>query len=77
MIYVTKIIDTFVNHLFLSISKSEVCIFADDNTLYSSTEILEHVFSNLKCDLRNVLDWFKINSIKTLRVKFNLWFLDL
>ena len=27
--------DTFINELFYSITKSEVCNFADDNTLYS------------------------------------------
>ena len=70
-IYVTKIIsifDIFMNHLFLSISKSKVCISADDNTLYSCNEILEHLFSDLKCGLRDVLDWFKTNSVKTFRL---------
>ena len=55
----------FINDLFFFITKSEVCNFADDNTLYSCNKNLEHVFSNLKYDLKNVLDWFKINSIKT------------
>ena len=54
----------FINDLFFSITKSEVCNFADDNTLYSCNKNLEHVFSNLKYDLRNVLDWSKINSMK-------------
>ena len=31
---------------------------------------LEHVFSNLRHDLRNVLDWFKINSVKANPGKF-------
>ena len=34
---------------------SEVCIFADDNTLYSCYKYLQHVFSNFKYDLRNAL----------------------
>ena len=38
--------------------------------LYSCNKNLEHVFSNLKYDLRNVLDWFKINSMKTNPDKF-------
>ena len=53
----------FVNDLFFFITKSEACNFADDNTLYSCNNNLGHVFSNLKYDLRNVLDWFKINSM--------------
>ena len=60
----------FINDLFFSITKSEICNFADDNTLYSCNKNLEHVFSNLKYDLRNVLDWFKINSMKTNPGKF-------
>ena len=50
----------FINDLFFSITKSEYCNFADDNTLYSCNKNLEHAFLNLKYDLRNVLDWFKI-----------------
>ena len=60
----------FINDLFFSITKSEVCNLADDNTLYSCNKNLEHVFSNLKYDLRNVLDWFKINSMKANPGKF-------
>ena len=56
--------------LFFSVTKSQVCKFADDNTLYSCKKNLKHVFSNLKYDLRNVLDLFKINSMKTNPGKF-------
>ena len=49
---------------FSPVIKSDVYNFADDNTLYSCYKNLEHVFSNLKYDLRNVLDLFKINSMK-------------
>ena len=41
-----------------------------DNTLYSCNKNLKHVFSNLKYDLRNVLHWSKINSMKTNPGKF-------
>ena len=68
---VPHLFNTFINDLFFSIAKSEVCNFADDNTLYN----LEHAFSNLKYDLRNVLDWFKINSMKANPVKFQFMFL--
>ena len=36
----------FVNDFF-SITKSEVCNFADDNTLYSCNKNLEHIFQTL------------------------------
>ena len=33
------------------------------------------MFSNLKCDLRNVLNWFKINSMKASPAKFQFMIL--
>ena len=60
----------FINDLFISITKSEVCNFADDNTLYSSNKYLDHAFNTLCCDLNNVLDWFKFNSLKANPDKF-------
>ena len=49
---------------------SEVCNFADDNTLYSSRKEFEIVFRNLKTDINNVLAWFIINSLKENPGKF-------
>ena len=60
----------FINDLFFSIKKSEVCNFADDNTLFSGDKNLEQVFSNLNSDFSNVIDWFKINSLKVNPGKF-------
>ena len=61
--------DVFINGLFFT-TKSEVCNFADDNVLYSYGRNLNHVFSNLKYDLKNVLHWFKIHSMKANPSKF-------
>ena len=52
----------FINDSFLFIRKSEVCNFADDNTLYSVGKNIENVIPNLKTDLVGVMEWFKINS---------------
>ena len=60
----------FINDLFLVITLSEVCNFADDNTLYSSNKELEIGFRNLETDLNNVLAWFNINSLKANPGKF-------
>ena len=60
----------FTNDLFFVITLSEVCNFADDNTLYSSNKELELVFRNLESDLNNVLAWFNINSLKANPEKF-------
>ena len=64
------VVNIFMNDLFFSITKSEVCNFSDDNTLYSSNKDLDHIFNNLYYDLNNVLDWFKFNSLKANPDKF-------
>ena len=46
---------------FFPLKKSEVCNFADDNTLFCGNKNLDLVFFNLNSDLSNVMDWFKIN----------------
>ena len=46
------------------IIRSDVCNFADDNTLYSCDKKLANIFVNLKIDLKNVLYWFQVNSLK-------------
>ena len=50
--------------MFLNVIKSEVCSFPDDSASYSFDKKLDTVFSNLKCDLGNVLSWFQANSLK-------------
>ena len=54
----------FTNDLFFSIQKSEVCNFANDNTLFCGDKNLDLVFINLISDLSDVMDWFKINSLR-------------
>ena len=49
---------------------SDVCNFADENTLYSCDKNLENVFVNLKIDLIIVLYWFQVNSLKANPGKF-------
>ena len=41
---------------FFSIKKSEVCNFADDNTLFCGDKNLDLLFFNLNSDLSNVMD---------------------
>ena len=60
----------YINDLFFVIKLSEVCNFAEDNTLYSSNKELELVFRNLKSDLNNVLAWLNANSLKANPRKF-------
>ena len=43
---------------------SEVCNFADDNTLDKLNKELVAVFKILEIDLDNSLSWFRINPLK-------------
>ena len=67
----------FINDLFFSIKKSEVCNFADDNTLFCGDKNLDLVFFNLNSDLSNVMDWFKNDSLKDNPGKFQFMVLGL
>ena len=60
----------FINDLFFSIQKSEVCNFADYNTLFCDEKNLDLVFLNVSSDLSNVMDWFKIDSLRPNPGKF-------
>ena len=42
----------------------EICNFADDNTLYSSGIELSSILENLKHDMKAILKWFRIDSLK-------------
>ena len=66
----------FVNDLFLFIKQSHVCNFADDNTLNSCNENLSVIFQHLVFNLRNVLDLFRINSLKANSTKFQFMVLE-
>ena len=66
----------FINDLFLLQIKSEICNFADDNTLYSCDKELGTVISNLKYDMTNILNWFRYNSMKANPDKFQFMILE-
>ena len=45
----------FINDIFFSIEKSEICNFADDNTLYSCDRYLLRIKEDLTFDMKNIL----------------------
>ena len=53
----------FLNDLFLINLRSNVCNFADDNTLYYCGKTTENVIKNLQSDLKFVLKWFRSNQM--------------
>ena len=53
----------FITDIFMFIEKTEVCNFANDNTIYECGEDLSHILENLKHELKTLLKWFRINSL--------------
>ena len=52
------------------IKLSDICNFADDNTLYSYGEWLTEIKENLIFDTKSILKWFRLNSLKANPGKF-------
>ena len=52
------------------IEKTDICNFADENTLYKSSPSLMVVLNCLEYDITIVLNWFKVNSLKANPKKF-------
>ena len=65
-----------MNDTFFFIKKSEICNFADGNTLYSCDRNLLHIKENLIFDMKNVLFWFRTNSLKAIAGKFQFMILN-
>ena len=55
---------------------SEVCNFTDDNALFCGDKNLDPDFFNLSSNLSNVMNWFKINSLKANPGKFQFMVLS-
>ena len=53
----------FNNDVCLITLDSEICSFADANTLYSCGHDLQEIVTNLEHDLCNLLEWFKNNGM--------------
>ena len=67
----------FINDLFLINLQSNLCNFADDNTLYTCGHSFESVVSKLENDLEKIQNWFLRNSMIANPRKFQLMFLGL
>ena len=65
----------FINDLFMFLNETEICNFADDNTIYACDKDVEIVISRLKNDIKNVIDWYNANSMVANPDKFQLMFL--
>ena len=67
----------FLNDLFYIKLESEICNFADDNTVYSCCTHISEITTNLEKDLSTLLKWFYVNGMVANPDKFQLMFLGL
>ena len=63
--------NVLINDIFMFIEKSEICNFADDNTIYDCGKDLSNILENLKHDMKILLKWFRINFYELIQVNFN------
>ena len=64
-------------HLCYSIEASEICNFADDNTIYALSHCAEAMIAKLEIDFYNTPKWFDSNSIVANPSKFKVMSLGL
>ena len=69
------LINIFINDTCMIIDQSDICNFADDNTLYSCREMLTEIKENLISDTISILNWFRLNSLKANPRKFQFMIL--
>ena len=62
----------FINDFIYIIEKSEVCNFADDNTIFSCGNSFEVVAPSLKEDMSRSMSWFKTNRMVVNASKFQV-----
>ena len=67
----------FLNDFIYIVEHSEVCNFADDNTIFSCDDTFESVASNLKQDMSQAISWFKTNQMVANPSKFQVMLLGL
>ena len=60
----------FINYLLYFATDTEICNFADDNTIYPCDDSLSKVIIKLENDLGGILQWFELNSMIANPTKF-------
>ena len=68
--------NVFIKDFIYIVKQSEVCNFADDNTLFSCSNSFEVVVSSLEEDLSKSMHWFKTNQMAGNSSKFQVILLD-
>ena len=73
----TLLFNIFINGLFGMNLESEICNFADDNTIFACGNNIQEIVIKLENDLRLLLDWFSKNAMIANPEKFQIMFLGL
>ena len=60
----------FIDDIFFFVENSEICNFADDNAVYLCGKDLPKIKDDLICAMKNILKWFRLNSLKVNPGKF-------
>ena len=58
------------------VEKTDICNFADDNTIYTCAKSVNDIIENLQSDLKIVLKWFKDNQMMANPGKFQFMILS-
>ena len=66
----------FLNDMLWFVEKTDICNFADDNTICSCAKSVNDVIENLQSDLKIVLKWFKNNQMMANPGKFQFMILS-
>ena len=69
--------NVFINDFFYAIEHSQVCNFADDNTIFACGETLDEVAICIENDMREAMNWYKRNEMVANPDKFQLIFFGL
>ena len=54
----------FINDILFFVEKSEICNFPYDSTICSCGKHLPKIKEDLICTMKNILKWFRLNSLK-------------
>ena len=65
----------FINNIFFFVEKSQICNFADHHTVYSCGKDFAKIKEDLICTMKNILKWFRLNSLKANPEKFKFMIL--
>ena len=62
----------FINDMFYFIKHTKVANYADDNTLYTTTDNIKDLLKTLENETSIILEWFRINEMKSNNDKCHL-----